>query len=220
MLIQKNEWHPGMRLPAVPELAQRFQVHRLTVLKALAGLKRTGWVQTVTGRGSFVADHLPEAPALRDPEIFPFQGSALRCGRTNWGPGWARPWAAAQNRPLVSFSANFPPADLLPGDALRRLHVQTMKELGADAWVYAAPAGHPSYLEAIARWLASEGEPIPRLGHARRARRPGGPGPGAWNPSPSPATGCWWRAPATWAPWPSSGPWAGKRCRCRWTATA
>ena len=41
-LIQKAEWQPGMRLPAVPELAERFQVHRLTVLKALAGLKRTG----------------------------------------------------------------------------------------------------------------------------------------------------------------------------------
>jgi len=40
-LIQGNEWNPGHRLPPVPELAERFKVHRLTVLKALAGLKRT-----------------------------------------------------------------------------------------------------------------------------------------------------------------------------------
>ena len=62
---------------------------------------------------------------------------------------------------LVSFSAAFPPTDLLPGDALRRLHTRTMKELDADAWVYAAPAGHPSYLSAVASWLGEEGEPVP-----------------------------------------------------------
>jgi DNA-binding GntR family transcriptional regulator len=64
-LIQQGEWRPGSRLPAVPELAQRWGVHRLTVLKAIAGLKRTGWIQTVQGRGSFVAPRLPEAPGLR-----------------------------------------------------------------------------------------------------------------------------------------------------------
>jgi len=160
LCIQQSEWHPGMRLPAVPELAERFQVHRLTVLKALAGLKRTGWVQTVTGRGSFVSDHLPEAPALRDLESFPFQGSALQVQADELGPWLGETLGRAQNRMLVSFSANFPPADLLPGEALRRLHMQTMKELGADAWAYGAPAGHAAYLEAIARWLADEGEPI------------------------------------------------------------
>ena len=161
LLIQNSEWHPGLRLPAVPELAERFQVHRLTVLKALAGLKRTGWVQTVTGRGSFVADHLPEAPALRDPETFPFQGSALKVREDELGPWLGETLERAQNRMLVSFSAGFPPSDLLPGDGLRRLYVRTMKELDGEAWAYAAPAGHPSYLDAVSQWLADEGEPIP-----------------------------------------------------------
>ena len=61
----------------------------------------------------------------------------------------------------MSFSANFPPADLLPSEALRRLHVQTMKDLGPEAWGYGGPAGDRGYLEAIARWLANEGEAIP-----------------------------------------------------------
>ena len=160
-LIQNSEWHPGMRLPAVPELAARFQVHRLTVLKALAGLKRTGWVQTVTGRGSFVADHLPEPPALREPEPFPFQGSALQVGEHELGPWLGETLERAQNRLLVSFSAGFPPSDLLPGEALRRLYTRTMKDLDAGAWAYAAPAGHLPYLEAISQWLAEEGEPVP-----------------------------------------------------------
>jgi len=160
-LIQSSEWHPGMRLPAVPDLAQRFQVHRLTVLKALAGLKRTGWVQTVTGRGSFVADYLPEAPALRDLDSFPFQGTPLRVREDELGPWLGETLERAQNRLLVSFSAGFAPADLLPGDALRRLHTKTMKDLDAEAWAYAPPAGYPAYLDAVARWLAEEGEPLP-----------------------------------------------------------
>jgi DNA-binding transcriptional MocR family regulator len=159
-LIQNNEWQAGMRLPAVPDLAERFQVHRLTVLKALAGLKRTGWVQTVTGRGSFVADHLPEAPALRDPEAFPFQGSAITVREDELGPWLGETLERAQNRLLVSFSAAFPPSDLLPGDALRRLHIKTMKDLDTESWVYAAPAGHLPYLEAVSHWLAEEGEPL------------------------------------------------------------
>lgn len=160
-LIQANEWNPGMRLPAVPDLARRFQVHRLTVLKALAGLKRTGWVHTVTGRGSFVADHLPEAPALLDPDIFPFQGSSLRVSEDEIGPWLGETLELAQNTSLLSFSAAFPPPDLLPGDALRRAYTRTMKELGAAAWVYAEPSGHPGFLSAVTTWLTEEGEPLP-----------------------------------------------------------
>jgi len=159
-LIQQGEWKPGMRLPAVQDLAQRFQIHRLTVLKAIAGLKNTGWIQTVTGRGTFVADRLPQAPALRDPSGFPFEGSALRVHEGELGPWLGETLERAQNRQLISFSAGFPPSDLLPGDALRRIYTRTMKDLGSAAWVYSAPAGHPPFLEAVANWLTSEGEPL------------------------------------------------------------
>ncbi|MDP2874954.1 MAG: GntR family transcriptional regulator, partial [Holophaga sp.] len=71
-MIQLGEWQPGLRIPPVQELAERFNVHRLTVLKALAGLRSTGWIQTVTGRGTFVADRLPQAPVLGNPGGFPF----------------------------------------------------------------------------------------------------------------------------------------------------
>lgn len=160
-LIQQGEWQPGNRLPAVPDLADRFSVHRLTVLKALSGLKRTGWVQTVHGRGSFVAERLPEAPALREPESFPFEGSSLRVREDEMGPWLGETLERAQNRELLSFSAAFPPPDLLPGEALRRLYGKTMRELGTDAWAYTAPSGHPAYLHALRGWLASEGEPVP-----------------------------------------------------------
>lgn len=159
-LIQQGEWQPGMRIPAVPDLAERFKVHRLTVLKAMAGLKHTGWIQTVTGRGTFVADRLPLVPVFRAPGGFPFEGSALRVHEGELGPWLGETLERAQNQQLLSFSAGFPPSDLLPGEALRRIYTRTMKELGSAAWVYSAPAGHPPYLEAVSNWLASEGEPL------------------------------------------------------------
>jgi DNA-binding transcriptional MocR family regulator len=160
-LIQQGEWPLGMRIPAVHELAERFQVHRLTVLKALAGLKRTGWVRTVQGRGSFVSDRLPEPMALLPASDFPYEGSALRVREDELGPWLGETLERAQNRKLFSFSAGFPPADLLPGDALRRTYSSVMKELGPAAWEYAPLAGHPAYLQEVAAWLDSEGEPLP-----------------------------------------------------------
>lgn len=159
-LIQQGEWRPGSRLPSVPGLADRWGVHRLTVLKALAGLKRTGWIQTVQGRGSFVSPRLPEAPGLRAASEFPFEGSPLLVHDGELGSWLGETLERVQDRHLVSFSAGFIPSDLLPGEALRRLTAQVLKELGSEAWVYSAPAGHAPYLEAVARWLASEGEPI------------------------------------------------------------
>ncbi len=174
---------PGMRLPAVPELASRFQVHRLTVLKALAGLKRTGWVQTVTGRGSFVADHLPEAPALRDPENFPFQGSSLQGARGRAGALAGRDPGRAQNRSLVSFSANFPPADLLPERSPAPAPRADHEGPGRRSLGLRRPGGPPR-LPGSHRPLAGQrgrGHPG-RLGRPRRARRPGRAGPGAGIP--------------------------------------
>ncbi len=159
-LIQQGEWRPGTRLPAVPELAGRWGVHRLTVLKALAGLKRTGWIQTVQGRGSFVAPRLPEAPGLRTSGEFPFEGSPLLVHEGELGSWIGETLERAQDQHLVSFSAGFIPSDLLPGEQLRRLTVQVMKDLGPEAWVYAAPSGHRPYLDAVSNWLASEGDPI------------------------------------------------------------
>ncbi len=159
-LIQQGTWQPGMRLPAVPDLSERYGVHRLTVLKALAGLKRTGWVQTVKGLGTFVSERLPQTPAFQDEGPFPFEGSALRVREDALGPWLGETLERAQNRELISFSAGFPPSDLLPGEALRRLYARTMRDLGPEAWAYAAPAGHPPFLKAVTDWLASEGEPL------------------------------------------------------------
>ena len=183
MCIQQSEWHPGMRLPAVPELAQRFQVHRLTVLKALAGLKRTGWVQTVTGRGSFVSDHLPEAPALLDPENFPFQGSSLRVREDELGPWLGETLGRAPKRKQAdpsrwNITTPEPPA-IEPGNPAAQLPPAVMAAI-TDILSRAADdiptGGYPA---------ARGAKTAKRNGHKPEAAQPA-PVPGAL-PEPPPA---------------------------------
>lgn len=55
-----TEFAPGDRLPSEGDLARRYDVNRLTVRQALVELTRRGLVETVHGKGTFVA-----APAIR-----------------------------------------------------------------------------------------------------------------------------------------------------------
>jgi DNA-binding GntR family transcriptional regulator len=50
-----EEARPGDRLPSEAELSQQFDVNRLTVRRALNELNQRGLIETVHGKGSFVA---------------------------------------------------------------------------------------------------------------------------------------------------------------------
>src|SRR5260370_37331653 len=52
--IQRGRVGPGYRLPGSRPLAERLQVHRNTVLAALAELTAEGWIESAPGRGTFV----------------------------------------------------------------------------------------------------------------------------------------------------------------------
>jgi GntR family transcriptional regulator len=50
-----GEARPGDRLPSEAELSQEFDINRLTVRRALNELNQRGLIETVHGKGSFVA---------------------------------------------------------------------------------------------------------------------------------------------------------------------
>ncbi|MDZ7809927.1 MAG: GntR family transcriptional regulator [Arhodomonas sp.] len=57
--------HPaGTRLPTEAALAGRFAISRAAVREAIAELRRAGLVTTHQGRGTFVAEQLPERPVF------------------------------------------------------------------------------------------------------------------------------------------------------------
>src|SRR5215470_10056331 len=64
--IQRGRLRPGDRLPGSRRLAESLQVHRNTVLAALAELTAEGWIETAPGRGTFVTN------AIIDPRARPF----------------------------------------------------------------------------------------------------------------------------------------------------
>ncbi|WUO44122.1 winged helix-turn-helix domain-containing protein [Streptomyces sp. NBC_00285] len=59
--IRAGKLHPGARLPAERDLAQEYGVAYLTVRRAAQVLRDRGLIETVHGRGTFVADPVPQA---------------------------------------------------------------------------------------------------------------------------------------------------------------
>src|SRR5690606_32565175 len=55
---REGELKPGQRLPSERELADRFQVSRATVSKALAQLEARGLLRSYQGGGTFVTDNV------------------------------------------------------------------------------------------------------------------------------------------------------------------
>jgi GntR family transcriptional regulator len=54
--IEKGVWSPKTRLPSERELAEQFNVSRMTMRNALEGLERSGVLTREIGRGTFVAE--------------------------------------------------------------------------------------------------------------------------------------------------------------------
>jgi GntR family transcriptional regulator len=61
-LIEAGELRPGARLPAERDMAEQYGVAYLTVRRAMRELRERELIQTVIGRGTFVArrDESPE----------------------------------------------------------------------------------------------------------------------------------------------------------------
>jgi len=58
--IAAGELRPGTRLPAERDLAVEYGVAYLTVRRAAQVLRERGLIVTVHGKGTFVADPLPD----------------------------------------------------------------------------------------------------------------------------------------------------------------
>lgn len=54
--IREQELQPGQRVPSVSELSLNLGVSRMTVRMALQALIEEGWLYTVPGKGTFVAE--------------------------------------------------------------------------------------------------------------------------------------------------------------------
>ena len=60
-LTKNGTLQPGARLPSTRKLAQQLQVHRKTVIRAYDEMLAQGWLESHSGNGTFVANHVPES---------------------------------------------------------------------------------------------------------------------------------------------------------------
>lgn len=147
---------PGDRIPSTRGLAQDLGVSRTTVLQAVDQLRAEGYLTSVIGSGTRVADVLPERlTQVRRAQAVPtpVETSALS----------ARGTAIVQiprglqrvAGPPRGFRLGIPALDLFPRKLWNRLLIQRARLTSVADLDYGPPAGVPVLREAIASYVAT-----------------------------------------------------------------
>lgn len=76
-LIESGDFPPGSRLPGERDLAQRFNVSRVTIREAEIALEAQGWLAIRTGSGVYVQPRPTDSPGAL-PQVTAFELTAAR----------------------------------------------------------------------------------------------------------------------------------------------
>ena len=153
----------GQRLPATRHLARRLGVNRQTVVAAYEQLAADGFVESHTGKGTF----LVEAPRIeREP------GAPAGGADTDWVASFSRAvdgpgvggllsvYQAAHATDGISFAGSYPARDLMPVEAFAEAVAAALREAGPDVLSYGPTAGHPPLRVLLAEQMAEAGSRV------------------------------------------------------------
>jgi GntR family transcriptional regulator/MocR family aminotransferase len=143
---------PGSRLPGSRELSRALGVHRNTVLAAYRELLAEGFLSTGQGRGTFIAESLPEVRSKRWVD-----SKTVRQRRP------ARPHFAFEKEPVPELSqpvpkgvlalyGGIPDTRLVPRQALARAYRRALQRK-PDLLAYGDARGEPTLRAALAEML-------------------------------------------------------------------
>jgi GntR family transcriptional regulator/MocR family aminotransferase len=148
---------PGHRLPATRDLARELGVNRQTVVTAYEQLQGEGWVESHTGKGTFLVE---PAPAGGEQD----EGEALNSfSRAVEGPnvaGLLSVYQAATASDGISFAGSYPSRELMPVEAFGEAVTLTLREQGHEALTYGPTAGHPPLRELLAAKMRERGSRV------------------------------------------------------------
>jgi GntR family transcriptional regulator/MocR family aminotransferase len=154
--IQRGRLRPGHRLPGSRRLAESLQVHRNTVLAALAELMAEGWLETTPGGGTFVTRAIPDHRARPQSALSRRLGIRARMPAR---PAFTLPDAPAGYRqPILprgtlNVSSGSPDIRLVPVKAIGRAYRRVLARHGAEVLTYGASEGHVALRSALAAML-------------------------------------------------------------------
>jgi GntR family transcriptional regulator / MocR family aminotransferase len=143
---------PGLRLPGSRELSRALGVHRNTVLAAYRELHAEGFLSAGQGRGTFIAESLPEVrprrwleskvdrPKRSSRPHFPFESTASPL-----------PFPPVPKGALALYGG-IPDTRLVPRDALARALRRALRSK-SDLLAYGDPHGEPTLRAALAEML-------------------------------------------------------------------
>lgn len=142
----------GALLPSSRQLARSLGVHRNTVLAAYRELTAEGFIETLHGKGTYVAAALPDVKPRR------FQGAAAEVAQDRSRPGFAfeppsaPPAYAAIPRGALALYGGVPDTRLVPREAFARAYRRALRSR-ADHLSYGDPRGDESLRAALAEML-------------------------------------------------------------------
>lgn len=151
----------GTKLPSTRALADELRVSRNTVLTAYDQLTAEGYIESVEGSGTFVADVLPEqllttaaapaAPVSTPQRNAPDQPQLSQRAQAMLTSPQISPLlpARASGRPR-SFSLGMSALDAFPYQLWSRLVARRARQMSIGALTYQEPAGYRPLREAIA----------------------------------------------------------------------
>jgi GntR family transcriptional regulator/MocR family aminotransferase len=151
--IDRGRFRPGDPLPGYRTLAEQLGVSRNTVMAAYHELQLEGWVVSVPGEGSAVADRLPAhlpAGLQSRPEAQRADSSEMGFPM---GPESVAP-SVGTPRGLLEVASGIPDPRLLPAAALARAYRRALLH-GKGGPKSGDPQGQLQLREALARMLRS-----------------------------------------------------------------
>jgi GntR family transcriptional regulator/MocR family aminotransferase len=134
--ILDGDLSAGERIPSTREVSQELKVSRNVVLEAYDQLAAEGYLLSIAGAGTFVAE-----------------GSSLGARRPARPPQAPRPLVPSEDRQIIAFNSGRPALDLVPYKSWTKYECAARLEAPIQAFGYAPPEGSPELRETLARYL-------------------------------------------------------------------
>jgi GntR family transcriptional regulator/MocR family aminotransferase len=154
--ILDGRLRPLARLPATRDLARQYRLSRGTIINAFEQLESEGYINGVTGSGTFVSKILPDELL----QVRAESGSAPRVSprpkrRVSDYAKRAKLFSGFELRPSYAFRANLPALDLFPATLWAQIASRRLRGITTNHLLGCDPMGYQPLREAVAGYLST-----------------------------------------------------------------
>lgn len=151
--IQGGRLRLGQPLPGTRELARTLGLARGTIISAIEHLKAEGYLQSVPGSRTFVADTLPEA-FLNLPPVpsRTYRGASKPAALSRFATRLS-PVSYYVKPRAIAFRVNFPALDLFPIDLWTKVTAKQWRRASTSMLLGGEPFGYPPLRISLCNYL-------------------------------------------------------------------